>query len=259
LADARRAHGVHLVTKGPAPQPFKRIAPAGAERVAYLSGGRSLMAWVMTPATPGRRPAVLFAHGGFALDDGDEIAPRAFLRAGYVVMLPTWRGENGNSGDFEMFYGEVDDAMAALDYLAKRPDVDASRLYAAGHSVGGTIAMLLAESDPRLRKAMACGGCPDLRGIVEQHGKPYLDGTPYDWRDAAENDLRSPARHLNSLRCPLRLYYGEDEALYLAAAQNMARAATALGRQVEVRVLPRTDHFSALEPAIADAVTFFGE
>jgi dipeptidyl aminopeptidase/acylaminoacyl peptidase len=39
-------------------------------------------------------------------------------------MTPTLRGENGNPGNFECFYGEVDDVIAAGRYLATLPYVD---------------------------------------------------------------------------------------------------------------------------------------
>ncbi len=50
-------------------------------------------------------------------------------------------GENDNPGQFELFYGEVDDAVAAIDYLRSVPYVDPSRIYLAGHSTGGSITL----------------------------------------------------------------------------------------------------------------------
>ena len=44
------------------------------------------------------------------------------------------RGENGQPGAFSMFYDEVEDVLAAAEYLAKLPDVDPARVFVSGHS-----------------------------------------------------------------------------------------------------------------------------
>jgi len=258
LAQARQAHPTKLLQQGPSPQEYDNTVPAGVESITYPSNGRTLKAWLMRPTTPGKHPAVCFCHGGFALGSGDDEAPRAFVNAGYVVMLPSWRGENGNPGNFEFFFGEVDDAKAALDYLAQSPDVDASRLYATGHSAGGTMAMLLAEMDPRLRKAAACGGMASIRRFVELTKKAPFDAY-YDWKDPVENDLRSAGLHVSDLNCPLKLFYGSDERALQSMAKPMLRSAEKAGKQVTLEVIPNADHSSALEPAVQQMITFFNE
>ncbi|HYM09040.1 MAG TPA: acetylxylan esterase [Terriglobales bacterium] len=50
------------------------------------------------------------------------------------------------------------DAMRSLDYLTSLPLVDAKRVGATGHSGGGTLTMLLAAADDRLRAAAPCMG-----------------------------------------------------------------------------------------------------
>jgi dipeptidyl aminopeptidase/acylaminoacyl peptidase len=257
LAEARRKHPTRLIHPGPSPQPYDSAAPPDVETVTF--GHQHLRAWLATPGGPGRHPAVLFAHGGFALGSGDFDDVRPFVQAGYVVMVPAWRGENGNPGSFEMYYGEVDDARDALNVLAKRPDVDRTRLFAAGHSAGGTLAMLLAETSPRLRAAAACGGFPDMLAAVTEAGRPPFAETPFQWSDPVESDLRSPARHLRDLGCPLALYYGANEDLYVGQARAMAAQAGPQGKTVTVEVFPGTDHFSALSPAIRKMIDFFNQ
>jgi acetyl esterase/lipase len=43
-----------------------------------------------------------------------------------------------------MFYDEVDDVLAAARFLANQLGVDPTQLFLAGHSVGGTTALLAA-------------------------------------------------------------------------------------------------------------------
>jgi dipeptidyl aminopeptidase/acylaminoacyl peptidase len=61
------------------------------------------------------------------------------------MMFPSLRGGNDNPGRHGGFYGEVDDVLAAHDYLSRQPYVDPKRIYPGGHSTGGTLALLTAE------------------------------------------------------------------------------------------------------------------
>jgi len=257
LAQARAQHTTKLLVHSPSPQTYDDRMPSDVRRVTFMSHGRTLFGWLAGPPTPGPHPGLLYAHGGFALgkEDFDDVRP--FVQAGYIVFAPAWRGEDGNPGDFQMLYGEVNDAAAALDYLAHTPGVNTHRLFAAGHSIGGTTVMLLAESTTKLRGAAACGGFPDMRGAIDETGKPAFEGTPFDWHDPLESDLRSPARHLSDLHCPLDLFYGEQEDFYIAQAKAMQTDAQAKRKPVSVTVIPGADHYAALGPAVQQMIVRF--
>ena len=257
LAQARAAHTTKLLLHGPAPQAFDSQPPPDVRQVTFVSQGRTLFGWLAVPTSPGPHPGLLYAHGGFALGKEDFADVRPFVQAGYVVFVPAWRGEDGNPGDFQMLYGEVNDAAAALDTLARVPGVDTHRLFAAGHSIGGTTVMLLAESTTKLHGAAACGGFPDMRGAIDETGKATFEGTPFDWHDPLESDLRSPARHLGDLHCPLDLFYGEQEDYYLGQAEGMRADAQAKHKPVTVTVIPGADHFAALGPAVQKIIVRF--
>src|SRR5689334_10731956 len=143
-AKARSHFQTHLLRRGPSPQSWTPSpTPAGAALVNY-STNPVLKAWI-SAANPGnaatepKRPAVLFLHGGFAADADDWQMAQPYRDAGYLAMLPLLRGENGQAGDYTMFYNEVDDVLAAANFLIARSNVDATHLYLAGHSVGGTL------------------------------------------------------------------------------------------------------------------------
>jgi acetyl esterase/lipase len=153
----------------PVPRP-----PAGVlERVTYKAPLGANAAYV-TPVRPGKRgPAIVWIVGGFgsgidegfwedAPPDNDQTAA-AFRKAGIAEMFPALRGASGNAGHHECFLGEIDDILAAADFLAKRPDVDPARIYLGGHSTGGTMVLLAAESTARFRAVFAFGPVPDPR------------------------------------------------------------------------------------------------
>ena len=257
LGQARAAHVTKLLLHGPSPQSFDGGMPPDVRLVTFVSQGRTLFGWLALPTSPGLHPGLLYAHGGFALAKADFDDVRPFVQAGYIVFAPAWRGEDGNPGDFQMLYGEVNDASAALDTLAQVPGVDPHRLFAAGHSVGGTTMMLLAENTTRRRGAAACGGFPDMRGAIEETGKSTFEETPFDWHDPLESDLRSPAHHLGDLHCPLDLFYGEQEDYYIEQAGRMQADAQASRKAVSVTVIPGADHFAALGPAVQKMIVRF--
>lgn len=213
-AKARAEFQTHLVRIGPAPQEFGPIAaPAGTLEIPYRSGGLTLKAWVSAPSAKGeRRPAVLFLHGGFSFGEGDWEMSRPYRGAGFVVLTPMLRGEDGLPGNYSMFFREVDDVLAAADALAALPYVRADRIYIAGHSVGGTLTMLAAMSSGRFRAAASFSGSPDQ--ALWGGAQPKL--VPFDLNDASEFSIRSPIAYASSFQVPARLYFGTAEHPYFA-------------------------------------------
>lgn len=168
---ARKAHPTHLTEKGAAPAPrYDELTPADwLEVFEYESGALRLRGYKAYPAVKrwekdGRVPALLYLHGGFALAKQDVIDVIAFLRAGFAVYAPALRAENGNPGYYELFYGELDDAAAAVRAMQKDPRIDRKRTFVLGHSAGGLLASLL-SLDPGLDlpETGSIGGLYDAR------------------------------------------------------------------------------------------------
>lgn len=247
-ARARAQFHTRLLRHGPAPKRFHPASPpATVSEVNYAEGRK---AW-LSPAPAEKSPAVLFLHGGFSFgqDDWDMTAP--FRDAGFVVMTPILRGENGQPGDYTLFYDEVDDVLSAADYLARLPFVDASRIFVAGHSVGGTLTLLAAQASNRFRAAAAFSGSPDQRAFLR--GQEQL--APFDPSDMRELQVRSPLAYAESFKCPMRLYRGDQEPFF-ANLELVASVARSKGLDVEAVVVPG-NHFSAVPEEIRRAVEFF--
>jgi acetyl esterase/lipase len=240
-------------TDGTAPIPpsefFRAVrypSPAG-QMFAYLSPD---------PGDSRKHPAVLWAHGGFGGIDKwlwektDQQDPGKFREAGIVVLCPSWRAENDNPGRFELFYGEVEDAAAAVKYLSQVPYVDPKRIYIAGHSTGGTITLLTAESVPTLRAAFSFGGCPDIQHLMESsRGKGY-NNTPYDWHDDLENYWRSPINFVAYLHAPT-FYFEGASSFYPADARRMEQRAAEVKKPFSAFIVAGGTHFSILQPVSA--------
>jgi dipeptidyl aminopeptidase/acylaminoacyl peptidase len=252
-AQARSRFRTKLLRKGLSPQPWEPVKrPAGVTEVEYPSGDLRLKAWVNRPAEANRRhPAVLFLHGGFAFGLEDWTISQPFRDAGFVVLTPMLRAENGQPGAFTFFYDEVEDVLAAAEFLGKQPYVDANRLYLAGSSAGGTLALLAAQANKRFRAAASYSASPD-QALLVRHAKLDL---PFDKTNPRELQLRSPLAYAASFKCPVRIYYATRDHFVLTS-QKTAEVAKGRGLDVEaVRI--EGDHGSIVPAGIKQSIPFF--
>lgn len=237
-ASVPRPWGEPTVAQKPPGRDFRRIwfdAPLG-RNVAYLS---------RAPRGGGRHPAVLWAHGGFGgIGPSSSQSLSPFLESGIVLMIPSWRAENENPGEFEQFYGEVDDLLAARDHLASLPYVDPKRIYLAGHSTGGTLTLLAAASTDQFRAAVSVGGAPSMVDV--QYGDE-----PYASDDRKQIALRSAILFTGSIRQPTFYFEGADSPSYLDDARAMHAIASSRDIPFEAWVVPGHDHFTLRRPLVA--------
>ncbi len=189
----------------------------------------------------------MWAHSGFGgIGAASAEQAKPFIEAGCVVMCPSWRGENDNPGQFELFGGEVEDAVAAINYLKQLPSVDPERIYVAGHSTGGTIALLTAASAPLVRAVFSLGGAPDVANVLRNNG---FDNVPFDRTNTAEVRFRSPGEWVPLMRAPV-YYFEGGKSFYVADAKWMEAAAQRQGVPLRVYIIERNDHFTIVNPLI---------
>ena len=258
LAAERARFKTRLIKKGPAPQAWKaQTPPAGVRQVQYPSGELLLKGWVSSDPGDGQKyPAVVYAHGGYAFDEQDWRDTALYQKAGYIVMTPAFRGENGNPGNFECFYGEVDDLVAAGNYLAGLPYVDNSKIFLAGHSIGGSMSILASMIPSPFIAIAAFGGAPNPAIFYEKQG--WSGYAPFDARNPRECLLRLAMAFPESVRRPLHMYYGEADTELVAQAKTFSRAAQDKGKPARMWVL-KGNHFTSLQPAIAQSIQIFDE
>jgi acetyl esterase/lipase len=234
--------------EGPPPAPPSALFSL----VRYPAAVGPLAAYVSPrPADARKRPAIVWIVGGFSnsIDDfawapadaDDDQSARAFREAGIVLMLPSLRGGNDNPGERESFYGEVDDVIAAGEYVRQLDYVDSARVYLGGHSTGGTLALLAAESSSRFRTVFSFGPT----GNVSAYG----DKVAFDTRDEQEVRLRSPMYFTSGIRTPTWILEGENQPSNVGALPWLLKGAGAA--PVRALKVPGVSHFSVLAPATA--------
>jgi acetyl esterase/lipase len=248
LSEARLGFKTKLVPQTTPRDPVPEPPPEVFRKVYYDSPAGKLAAYIsQVPEDGKKRPAIIWITGGDCNSIGDlwsEAPPSndqtasAYRKAGIVMMFPSLRGGNDNPGIKEAFLGEVDDILSAADYLARQESVDPKRIYLGGHSTGGTLVLLVAESTDRFRAVFSFGPASD----VSNYDSQYI---PFDTSNARELELRSPGRWLGSIRSQTFVFEGTNQA-NLSSLQAMSRATT----NPMVRFLPvkGADHFSTLAP-----------
>ncbi|KRB50425.1 aminopeptidase [Rhizobium sp. Root708] len=256
-ARARSHFRTNLLKKGPAPDRYESLdAPSNADRIFYRSGyggELELVAWVSQYKRDRKpKPAVLFLHGGNAMGLGHWNLMAPYVDAGFVVMMPALRGENGQMGNFSGFYDEVDDVLSAADRLAHLPGVDQNRLFIAGHSIGGTLTMLASMSSHKFRAAAPISGNPDAFRFFNR----YPQDIRFDDRNAHEFEVRTALCYAQSFKCPVRVVHGTDESHFNDRAGLLASRARAAGVRIETATVTG-NHTSALPAEIAQSIHFF--
>ena len=85
-------------------------------------------------------------HGGTMHNKVAHTLARAFVRSGFAVLRFNFRGTEGSEGEFDHGAGELDDALAAMQWIQdQQPDVP---LWLAGFSFGAAIAVRAAVAMP---------------------------------------------------------------------------------------------------------------
>ncbi len=250
LAEQRHHFSTELVRKEqtgfPVPEPpadqLKIVhyrSPVG-ELAAYLS---------LIPDDGKKHPSIVWLTGGFsnsisetawepAKEENDQSA-RSFRDAGVVTLYPSLRGGNENPGFHEIAFGEVDDVLAATEFLAAQPGIDPGRIYLGGHSTGGTLALLVAESSPRFRAVFAFG--PVAR--ISDYGADVLT---FRAGSVGENDLRSPVGWLAGISTPTFVFEGDSGRSNIDSLRTLMRASN--NSRIHFHPIPGKSHFSVLAP-----------
>jgi carboxymethylenebutenolidase len=192
------------------------------EELTFPSGSETIVGYLATPQSPGKRPALLVLHEEWGLTNWIKEETRKLAEQGYVALaVDFYRGQVAYDPPlaYELMVGTPQDRAlrdmeAALHFLAIRPDVNNERIGSIGWSMGGKWSLVLAVNEPRLA---AC---------VVNYGSMPTD--PDD---------------IQKIHAPvLGIFGAEDRTISTSDVDAFASAMTAAHKSLDLEVYPRAGH-----------------
>jgi dipeptidyl aminopeptidase/acylaminoacyl peptidase len=233
--------------------------------------GQTISGWLYRPPArfTGPRPVIINVHGGPA----ERERPRGLGRSNYfrnemgiAIIYPNIRGSVGFGSKFEQLDNgrqredAIKDIGALLDWIARDPSLDKSRVMIVGASYGGYVALASAIAyGDRLRCVQAAAAITDFPTYLESTEMSRQADRNSEYGDASDAAMReylksiSPLTHASKLKIPLYLVHGaKDTRIPVAQADMLAEAVKAHGTPIWYVVYKDAGHLIPLNPVNND-------
>jgi dipeptidyl aminopeptidase/acylaminoacyl peptidase len=235
-------------------------------------GKWQISAFVYVPYNLQRKPenpAIVYIHGGPASQtvNAFDRAVQYLVNQGYIVIAPNYRGSTGYGKDFQeanfndMGGGDLQDNLAAADWVKKTGYVDPKKLIIMGGSYGGYMTMMGVTKTPELWAA-GVAIVPFVNWFTEiENEDPLLReidlatmGDPV--KEKARYEERSPIFFVDKIKAPLLLLAGgNDPRCPKSEAQQVADAVHKRGGVAELKIYEDEGHGFARRENQIDAYT----
>jgi len=213
----------------------------------------------------GQHPAIVYVHGGPTAQTMNTF--NRFIQyvanQGYIVIAPNYRGSTGYGKEFQqanlfdMGGGDLQDVLAAADWIKQTGYVDPKKLILMGGSYGGYMTMMGVTKAPDLWAA-GVPIVPFVNWFTEiQNEDPVLQqsdlatmGDPE--KNKALYEDRSPINFVDRIKAPLYLLAGgNDPRCPKSEAQQVVDAVKKRGGVAEYKVYENEGHgFARVENQI---------
>lgn len=218
--------------RGSLPTP-REAGFAGGERIELAdTDGARVTGWYLAPEDTGwgsPAPGLLWFHGN--RENIEDIAPiiRELRPPGLALVVVDYRGYGESRGRIteDAMY---EDGAAAWDDLARRPEVDATRIAVYGRSIGSAVALEVATSHPAA--AVVLDSPFTTADAMARRHYPIF---PRALRRMRLDNLDRATQ----LTAPLLVIHGADD--YIAPVE-MGMAVARAGRADEVVVFENAGH-----------------
>lgn len=264
-----RPEGVVLVD---VPVEIRAVSPADLglefQEVAFSNPwGLTLRGWYIPPPTlrESSAPGIAYGHGN-AADRRHwlDFAPSAH-RAGFGQLLLDFSGRGESQGDvITLGLREAGDLRSAVEFLAGRPEIDASRLYLAGRSMGAVAAVLAVDQGAAVRALVLDSPYSDLARITDEAiGQIFRPAVPLrplafwltGWRTGFDPSEVRPIDSVRRIDVPILILHGtEDRIVSFEHSRDLADAAIGPVRLVP---LPGAGHNDPRSPEVFETILRF--
>ncbi|HMK21866.1 MAG TPA: S9 family peptidase [Terriglobales bacterium] len=204
----------------------------------------------------GQHPALVYVHGGPAsqtVNAFNRFVQHA-ANEGYIVIAPNYRGSTGYGKEFQqanlfdMGGGDLQDVLAAVDWIKQTGYVDPKKLIVMGASYGGYLSMMAVTKAPDVWAA-GVPIVPFVNYFTEiENEDPVLReidlaqmGDPEKNKDLYRD--RSPIFFVDQIKAPLILLAGgNDPRCPKSEAQQVVDAIKKRGGVVDYKVYENEGH-----------------
>ena len=216
------------------------------------------------PRNP-QHPVIVYVHGGPAAQTMNSF--NRFIQfvanQGYLVIAPNYRGSTGYGKEFQqanlfdMGGGDLQDVLAAADWIKQSGYVDPKKLILLGGSYGGYLTMMGVTKAPDIWAA----GVPIVPFVnwfteIENEDPVLREGDLATMGDPEKNkalfEERSPINFVDQIKAPLYLLAGgNDPRCPHEEAQQVVDAVKKRGGVAEYKVYENEGHgFARVENQI---------
>jgi len=217
----------------------------------------------------GQNAAIVYVHGGPAGQTMNSFNRfiQHMVNQGYMIIAPNYRGSTGYGKEFEhanlfdMGGGDLEDVLAAADFVKQTGYLDAKKIVLAGGSYGGYLTMMGVTKAPDLWAA-GVAIVPFVNWFTEiQNEDPVLKQSDLATMGDPEKKQvlyreRSPIFFVDQIKAPLLLLAGgHDPRCPNEESQQVVEAIRKRGGIAELKVYENEGHgFARVENQI-DAYT----
>ncbi|HSZ60585.1 MAG TPA: S9 family peptidase [Terriglobales bacterium] len=210
-------------------------------------------------------PAIIYVHGGPTAQTMNTFNRfvQYMANQGYIVIAPNYRGSSGYGKDFQqanlfdMGGGDLQDVLAAADFIKQTGYVDSKKLILMGGSYGGYLTMMGVTKAPEVWAA-GVPIVPFVNWFTEiQNEDPVLQQSDLaTMGDLVKNKAlyedRSPINFVDQIKAPLYLLAGgNDPRCPKSEAQQVVDAIKKRGGVAEYKVYENEGHgFAKVENQI---------
>ncbi len=220
--------------------------------------GRPIRGLLLEPKhrAPGPGPLIVSVHGGPTWSQKQGFDPGSalpYVAAGYIVLLPNYRGSVGRGQPFTRLNvgdpagGEFDDITAGVDWAVAQGIAQPGRIGITGVSYGGYLTAWSVTATTRFAAGVMVSGISNLISLQNTCNNGFSDlivGAPL--HEPASRRLfieRSPVLNIGPSTAPTLILHGElDHCTPLGQAEEFYRAMVDQGIACELVVYPREGH-----------------
>lgn len=238
---------------------------------------REITGFMYTPSGPGPHPVLINIHGGPEAQTRPGFSTFTQImvkRLGIAVIAPNVRGSTGYGKTFvnldngKLREDSVKDIGSLLDWIAKQPNLDKSRVVAYGGSYGGYMAYAVMTNYPdRFAAGISVVGISNFVTFLNNTAGYRKDLRRVEYGDERDPDMAkflqsiSPLNNAAKIKKPMFIVQGlNDPRVPYTEAEQMLKAIRANGVDAWFMMAKDEGHGFAKKPnqnALQEAIALF--